>query len=364
MADQQLQARIAAALTGVVNPRLGRDVISAGMVKDVAVSPDGEVHIAFALGADDPGTLVRDARRAVQAVDGVASVKVDVVPAGPPAGASQTPKATPPPTPRELPHLGRVIAVSSGKGGVGKSTVSVNLAAALAAKGHRVGVMDGDIYGPNMPRMFGVVGREPTISAERRILPLEAHGVKLISLGSLVARDVATIWRGPIITKIIQQFLADVDWGQLDYFIVDLPPGTGDAQLSLVQNVQVSAGLIVTTPQENAVGDALRGAKMFEKVGVPLLGIVENMSYFIIPGTDRREYVFGQGGGRRLAEELGVPLLAEVPLATQVQEFGEAGTPVVLTAPDSPAGVALRAMAERVEVEVAARTIRLPIVAG
>jgi len=361
MADQQLQARIAAALTGVVNPRLGRDVISAGMVKDVAVSPDGEVHIAFALGADDPGTLVRDARRAVQAVDGVASVKVDVVPAGPPAGASPTPKATPPPTPRELPHLGRVIAVSSGKGGVGKSTVSVNLAAALAAKGHRVGVMDGDIYGPNMPRMFGVVGREPTISAERRILPLEAHGVKLISLGSLVARDVATIWRGPIITKIIQQFLADVDWGQLDYFIVDLPPGTGDAQLSLVQNVHVAAGVIVTTPQEVAVGDALRGAKMFEKVGVPLLGIVENMSYFLLP-TGQREYVFGKGGGARLAEELGVPLLAEVPLATRVQEMGEAGTPVVLTEPDSPAGVVLRAMADRIETEVAARAVKLPVV--
>ena len=361
MADlQQLKARVAAALTGIVNPRLGKDVISAGMVTDVAISDSGDVRIVFALGSDDPGTLVREARRAVQQVEGVASVKIDVL-AAPAAQAATTPKAVPAPTPRELPHLGRVIAVSSGKGGVGKSTVSVNLAAALAARGHRVGVMDGDIYGPNMPRMFGVVGREPTISPQKRILPLEAHGVKLMSLGSLVARDVATIWRGPIITKIIQQFLADVDWGQLDYFVVDLPPGTGDAQLSLVQNVHVAAGLIVTTPQEVAVGDALRGAKMFEKVGVPLLGIVENMSYFQLPSGER-EYVFGKGGGARLAEELGVPLLAEVPLATRVQEMGEAGTPVVLKEPQSPAGQALRAMAERVESEVASRVVQLPIV--
>lgn len=363
MADQQLKARVAAALTGVINPRLGKDVISAGMVTDVAISDGGDVHIVFALGADDPGTLVREARRAVQQVEGVTSVKVDVKAGKAEAGPGTTPKPSPAPTPRELPHLGRVIAVSSGKGGVGKSTVSVNLAAALAARGHRVGVMDGDIYGPNIPRMFGVVGQEPKVSAERRIQPLEAHGVKLMSLGSLVERDVATIWRGPIITKIIQQFLADVEWGQLDWFVVDLPPGTGDAQLSLVQNVHVAAGIIVTTPQEVAVGDALRGAKMFEKVGVPLLGIVENMSYFVIPGTDKREYVFGKGGGARLAGELGVPLLAEIPLATRVQEMGEAGTPVVLKEPDSPAGVALRRMAERVETEAVAKAVRLPIIA-
>ena len=363
MPDQQLQARVAAALTSIVNPRVGRDVISAGMVQDVAVSPEGDVRITFALAADDPGTLVRDARRAVQQVEGVTSVRVDVVGSkNAAAGGATTPKPTPAPTARELPHLGRVIAVSSGKGGVGKSTVSVNLSAALAARGHRVGVMDGDIYGPNIPRMFGVVGQEPRISAERRIMPLEAHGVKLMSLGSLVERDVATIWRGPIITKIIQQFLADVDWGQLDYFIVDLPPGTGDAQLSLVQNVHVAAGIIVTTPQEVAVGDALRGAKMFEKVGVPLLGIVENMSYFVVPGTSQREYVFGRGGGSRLAEELGVPLLAEVPLATRVQEMGEAGTPVVLKEPDSPAGQVLRALAEKVETEIAAKVVALPTV--
>jgi len=362
MTAQQLQARVAAALTGVVNPRVGRDVISAGMVTELEVADDGAVRMVFTLGSEDPGTLVREARRAVQQVEGVSAVKVDVRAAPVAAGAQPAAAPPAPPVARELPHLGRVIAVSSGKGGVGKSTVSVNLAAALAARGHRVGVMDGDIYGPNVPRMLGVVGQEPTITPQRRIAPLEAHGLKLMSLGSLVERDVATIWRGPIITKIIQQFLADVDWGQLDYFIVDLPPGTGDAQLSLVQNVHVAAGLIVTTPQEVAVGDALRGAKMFEKVGVPLLGIVENMSYFLVPGTGQREYVFGRGGGARLASELGVPLLAEVPLATRVQELGESGTPVVLAEPDSVPGIALRQMAERVEAEVAAHAVRLPIV--
>ena len=194
------------------------------------------------------------------------------------------------------------------------------------------------------------------------MIPPSSHGVKLMSMGFLLEGDQPVIWRGPMIQRTIQQFVGVVDWGNLDFLLVDLPPGTGDAQLSLVQNVHVAAGIIVTTPQEVAVGDALRGAKMFEKVGVPLLGIVENMSYFQVPGTGQREYVFGKGGGKRLADELGVPLLAEVPLATRVQEMGEAGTPVVLKEPDSPAGQALRAMAERVETEVAAKAVRLPLV--
>jgi len=346
MSRDTMTRGVADALTRVVNPRVGKDVIAAGMVGDIVVNEDGLVQFSFLLAKEDPAGLVREARKAVEAVDGVTSVKVDVrapAPAAPPG--ERAPKPVPPPTPRAMPHLGTVIAVSSGKGGVGKSTVTVNIAAGLAALGKRVGVLDGDIYGPNMPRMFGVVGQEPKV-IERRIQPLETHGVKVMSLGSLIERDVATIWRGPIITKIIQQFLSDVDWGQLDYLIVDLPPGTGDAQLSLVQNVQVAAGIIVTTPQEVAVGDALRGAKMFEKVGVPLVGIVENMSYFILPDGSRT-HIFGQGGGRRLAEELGVPLLAEVPLDQRVQEMGEAGTPVVLFHPDSPAGKALRSIAEQ-----------------
>jgi len=358
MTDQALEARVAAALTGIVNPRTGRDVIAGGQVGDIAVSPEGVVRVAFTLGADDPASLVREARRALQQVAGVTDARVDVKA----APAPPTPKTVPPPTPRALPNLGRVIAVSSGKGGVGKSTISVNLAVGLAARGHRVGLMDGDVYGPNIPRMLGVLGEEPTISGERRIQPLQAHGIRLISLGSLIERDAATIWRGPIITKIIQQFLADVDWGQLDYLVVDLPPGTGDAQLSLVQNVHVSGGIIVTTPQEVAVGDALRGAKMFEKVGVPVLGIVENMSGFVCPHCGERTDIFAAGGGRRLADELGVPLLGEVPIHAHVQLLGESGTPVVLAEPDAPTGRALRALAEHVEREVAARAVRLPTI--
>jgi len=365
--DQKLRARIGAALTGVVNPRTGKDVVSGGMVTDVQVDDAANVRITFVLSPDDPAALVRETRMAVQAVEGVASAKVDVRAAAPaPAtGAPQpTPKTVPPPTPRSFPNLGTVVAISSGKGGVGKSTVSVNLAAALAAQGRRVGLMDADIYGPNLPRMLGLVGQEPVVSPARRILPLEAHGLKVMSVGNLIERDVATIWRGPIITKVIQQFLADVDWGQLDTFLVDLPPGTGDAQLSLVQSVRVTAGVIVTTPQEVSVGDALRGAKMFEKVGVPLLGIVENMSYFACPHCGERTDIFASGGGRRLAAELGVPLLGEIPLEARLQELAEAGTPIVLAEPASPAGAALLAMASSIRRALEEQSRRAPPDAG
>jgi ATP-binding protein involved in chromosome partitioning len=357
-----LKARVSEALAGVVNPRLGTDVAAAGMVDDLQVDDQGHVRVALLLANEDPATLVRAVRKAVEVIPGVASVRVDVRTPAPAPRA--TPKTAAPPTPKALPHLGTVLAVSSGKGGVGKSTVSVNLAAGLAARGQRVGLMDADVYGPNLPRMLGLVGEEPRISPQRRILPLEAHGVRVISLGNLIQRDVATIWRGPIVTKIIQQFLADVEWGQLDWLIVDLPPGTGDAQLSLVQSVHVAAGIIVTTPQEVAVGDALRGAKMFEKVGVPVLGIVENMSGFVCPHCGGPTDIFSRGGGRRLAEELGLPLLAEVPLQARVQELGETGTPVVLAEPDSPAGRALAELAAQVERLAAGAAVRLPIVAG
>src|SRR5687768_7985634 len=245
-----------------------------------------------------------------------------------------------------MPHLGRIIAISSGKGGVGKSTVSANLAVALAAAGRRVGLMDADVYGPNIPRMFGVSERPPVVGG--KIQPLEAHGVKLMSLGFLVERDAPAIWRGPIIMKIVQQFLRDVDWGQLDYFIVDLPPGTGDAQLSLVQSTQVSGAVIVTTPQEMAVGDALRGAKMFERVGVPVIGIVENMSGFTDPETGRTWQLFSAGGGQRLSDEIGAPLLASVPLQPGLAELADGGVPVIIGAPDSPAAEALHRVAREI----------------
>src|SRR5213075_2788938 len=256
-----------------------------------------------------------------------------------------------PPTPDELPHLGKVLAISSGKGGVGKSTVSANLAAALALEGHRVGLMDADIYGPNIPRMFGVTGK-PEVQGGK-IQPLEAHGVKLMSLGFIVERDAPAIWRGPIIMKIIGQFLRDVAWGELDYFLVDLPPGTGDAQLSLTQIVRLHGAIIVTTPQEMAVGDSLRGAKMFERVGVGVIGVVENMSYFVCPHCHEHSEVFLAGGGSRLAAELGVPLLGQIPLQAGMAELADRGEPIVIGQPESPAGLALRDLARTVVIRAA-----------
>jgi len=242
---------------------------------------------------------------------------------------------------------------------VGKSTVTANVAVALAQDGARVGVMDADIYGPNIPRMFGVFEKPPVVHG--KIQPLEAHGVKLMSLGFLVERDAPAIWRGPIIMKIVTQFLKDVDWGELDYFLVDLPPGTGDAQLSLVQATQVSGAIIVTTPQEMAVGDALRGAKMFERVGVPVIGVVENMSAFVDPETGHRLELFSSGGGQRLAEELGVPLLGSVPLQPRMAELADAGQPILVASPDSPAATRLRDIAGQLRLKTAGRSAALPI---
>src|SRR5687767_996156 len=255
----------------------------------------------------------------------------------------------PPQQPVSYPELGQVIAVSSGKGGVGKSTVAVNLAVALAKSGARVGLMDGDTYGPNIPRMMGVNSPPPVLN--EKIVPLEAHGVKVISLGFLIERDQPAIWRGPIVMKIVNQFLKDVAWGQLDYFIVDLPPGTGDAQLSLVQATHVRGAVIVTTPQEVAVGDALRGAKMFQRVNVPVLGIVENMSWFECPHCGKPSALFGQGGGERLAKELGLPLLGQVPLHPKVMEGGDRGEPIVVSDPQSSAARAITAIAERIRTQ-------------
>jgi ATP-binding protein involved in chromosome partitioning len=264
-----------------------------------------------------------------------------------------TPKPVPAPTPVAYPNLGKIIAVSSGKGGVGKSTVATNLAVALAKEGAKVGLMDADVYGPNIPGMLGVSG-EPYVQNER-IIPLEGYGVKVISIGLLVDRDQPAIWRGPIIMKIITQFLRDVAWGTLDYLIVDMPPGTGDAQLSLVQATQVHGAVIVTTPQDVSAGDALRGAKMFERVNVPVLGIVENMSYFECPHCGKPSSIFGSGGGQKLADELQLPLLTQIPLYPRVLEGGDTGRPIVVAEPESSAAQALTRLSGRVRETLARR---------
>ncbi|HEX9564463.1 MAG TPA: Mrp/NBP35 family ATP-binding protein [Gemmatimonadaceae bacterium] len=359
---QTLQERIASALGTVINPRTGRDVVASDMIHDVGTTLDGKVRLTMLIGAGDDAALVRDVRQAMGRVSGVTAVTIDVrdprereKPAAKTAVARALPvmddrPAAPRPSvppPVTYPGLGSIIAVSSGKGGVGKSTVAVNLAVTLAARGARVGLMDADVYGPNVPRMMGVNAPPPVV--DEKIMPLEAHGVRLISLGFLIERDQPAIWRGPIVMKIVTQFLRDVNWGGLDFLIVDMPPGTGDAQLSLVQATQVRGAIIVTTPQDVATGDALRGAKMFMRVGVPVLGIVENMSWFECPHCGKPTPIFGAGGGQRLADELELPLLGQIPLYPRVQEGGDSGIPIVVAEPASAAAKALAALAERVE---------------
>ncbi|PYP96121.1 MAG: chromosome partitioning protein [Gemmatimonadetes bacterium] len=373
MSEQAIKTDVEQMLGGITSPRHGRDLMSAGMVRDITVDAAGAVTFTFVLTREDPGSLARQARKAVESVPGVSAVKMNVVdsadgsaqPAARPSGGGR-PAAAPsppaPPTPDEMPSLGKVLAISSGKGGVGKSTVSANLAAALAQDGHRVALMDADIYGPNIPRMFGA-NAKPDVQGGK-IQPLEAHGVKLMSLGFIVERDAPAIWRGPIIMKIITQFLRDVAWGELDYFLVDLPPGTGDAQLSLTQIVRLHGAIIVTTPQEMAVGDSLRGAKMFERVGVGVVGIVENMSYFVCPDCHARSEIFLAGGGTRLAAELGVPLLGQIPLQAGMAELADRGEPIVVSQPDSPAGIALRELARTVATRTAGLAPALPISAA
>ena len=352
-----LQERLAESLSRLRNSRTGADLFSTQQVRDIATTTTGRVRLTLLLAEGDDPALAREVRDAVSHVEGVTDVQLDVrpLPSRPAPGAGRAlpvmeqapaaPARPPAPTPKHFPNLGRVIAISSGKGGVGKSTVAVNLAVALAKGGARVGLMDADIYGPNIPRMMGVSGAPPVV--REKIVPLEAHGVKLISLGMMIEPDQPAIWRGPIVMKIITQFLRDVTWGELDYFIVDLPPGTGDAQLSLVQATHVEGSLIVTTPQAVSTGDALRGAKMFQRVGVPVLGIIENMSYFQCPHCNAQTTIFGAGGGERLAKELDLPLLARIPLYGSVLEGGDTGKPIVLAEPDSVAGRALLDLGRR-----------------
>ncbi|PSQ90059.1 MAG: MRP family ATP-binding protein [Bacteroidetes bacterium QS_8_64_10] len=249
-----------------------------------------------------------------------------------------------------------MVAVASGKGGVGKSTVAANLAVGLAEQGYSVGLLDSDIYGPSIPTMFGVENKKPRVNQNKQIVPLEAHGVRLLSMGFLVDQEKAVIWRGPMVTNALRQFLNDAAWGELEYLILDLPPGTGDAQLTIVQTVPLTGAVIVSTPQDVALADARKGVKMFEKVDVPVLGMVENMSYFTPPDLpDRKYYLFGRGGAKRLAQEMDVSFLGEVPIEQRVRESSDDGTPIVLDAPESASAEALAQMAERTDEQVAIR---------
>jgi ATP-binding protein involved in chromosome partitioning len=255
--------------------------------------------------------------------------------------------------PNLLPDVKHIIAVSSGKGGVGKSTVAANLAVALAASGAKVGLIDADIYGPNIPRMLGV--RTPPEQKDGKLLPAESHGVKLISMAFFVPEDTAIVWRGPMVHTAIQQFFRDVVWGELDYLLIDLPPGTGDAQLSISQLVTLAGVITVTTPQEVALHDVRKGMTMFQKVNVPLLGIVENMSYYVCGHCGERTEIFSHGGGERAAEKLGVPFLGHIPIDPAIRAGGDEGMPIVIAQPDSPLAKAFMAMAEKIAATLKAQ---------
>ncbi|UCC85284.1 MAG: Mrp/NBP35 family ATP-binding protein [Gemmatimonadota bacterium] len=359
MADErELVKQVAMALRSIVDPATGRDIVASGSVEELKAGGPGEVDFVLLTGPDDPAGLAEQARAVAESVDGVEIVRMEVraggsrggrkLPVmGQAGGGGREPAATPAsPTPDTVPGVERVIAVSSGTGGVGKSTVAANLAVALAKRGARVGLMDADVYGPNIPIMFGVYSR-PGITADEKVVPIESHGVKLMSIGFLLDEDTPAIWRGPIVMGIIRQFLQQVEWGELDYLIVDMPPGTGDAQLSLVQLAKVDGAVLVTTPQGVATADVLKGIKMFERVEVPVLGLVENMSGFLCPHCGERTDVFGRGGGSKLAATAGVPFLGEIPLGAAVVEASDSGQPTVASAPDSPEAQAFMELAEK-----------------
>ncbi len=338
------QADIQTALKAVKYPGFSRDIVSFGLVKEISVT-GGSVSVAMQLTSPNPDAarqIKTEAEQVIRQLPGASQVTVEVHQ----PGAGQPAPGNPFAHQTQVPGVKRVVAVASGKGGVGKSTCSANLACALQYLGARVGLLDCDIYGPSIPLMMGVYER-PTVSAEERLVPPMAHGVKVMSIGLLLNDDQPVIWRGPMITKTIQQFLLAVEWGELDFLLVDLPPGTGDAQLSLCQTVPLDGGVVITTPQEASLGVVRKGIAMFNKVNVPILGIVENMSYFTAPNGERVE-IFGHGGGQAEAARQNVPFLGEVPIFTEIREAGDRGTPIVVSAPNHPAGKAFIQVAETV----------------
>ncbi|HXR03671.1 MAG TPA: Mrp/NBP35 family ATP-binding protein [Verrucomicrobiae bacterium] len=328
------QEDIKSALQAVKYPGYSRDIVSFGLVKDISVA-NGAVSVSLHLTSPNPDAaqqIKTEAERILKKLPGVSRVQVEVLQPVAGQGAPGSPFANP----SKISGVKRVVAVASGKGGVGKSTVSVNLACGLTHLGARVGLLDCDIYGPSIPLMMGVHER-PTVSEDERLVPPTGHGVKVMSIGLLLTDEQPVIWRGPMIAKTIQQFLFAVEWGELDWLLVDLPPGTGDAQLSLCQTVPLDGGVVVTTPQAASLGVVRKGIAMFNKVNVPILGIVENMSYFTAPNGERVD-IFGHGGGREEAARQNLAFLGEVPIFTEIREAGDQGVPVVVSAPNHPAG--------------------------
>ena len=337
------EEQIREALKQVKFPGFNRDIVSFGIVKSIAIGDEITVALhVVTRDANIPAQIEHDASAALKSFG---KVKVAMTAQQPPS-QGQMPMAgqTAAPARPGIPGVKTVIAVASGKGGVGKSTVAVNLACALNQLGKRIGLMDADIYGPSIPKMMGASG-QPTITDEK-LDPVENFGLKMMSMALLLEANAAVIWRGPMIMKAIQQFTLAVNWGELDTLVVDMPPGTGDAQLSLVQTIALDGGVIVTTPQDVALEVARRGIQMFEKVNVKILGIIENMSYYVCPHCHEHDDVFGHGGGKQEAERLEVPFLGEIPLFTGIRICSDKGLPVVLAAPDSEPAKAFRRCAE------------------
>src|SRR5213083_459466 len=359
------------ALRGIKDPESQKDIVALGLVRDVAVE-GGAVSFTLAFAAQPPQTKVMIhsmASKLVGRLPGVSKVSAKMGGGAAAAahphqhGAQGHPQAAAPAAPQRpadmIPEVKHTIAVSSGKGGVGKSTVAVNLALALAEAGAHVGIIDADVYGPDLPLMLGTRGRPGMF--DNRIIPVEAHGLKVMSIGLLVGDKEPLVWRGPMIHTFIQQMLRDVLWGPLDYLVFDMPPGTGDAQLSLSQIIPLSGVVMVTTPQEVALLDVRKAIGMFQKLNVPILGIVENMSYFLAPDTGHRYAIFGEGGGQRLVTEYGVPLLAQVQLDPETRLAGDEGTPITLRRPDSPQAGIFRELAAAVRRRVDELAVLRPL---
>lgn len=344
--------QVTSALSNVIDPDLGKDLITLNMVEDIHI--DGK-NVSFTVNLTTPACPLKEEikRACINAVKHLVDPEADVEP-----NMSSKVQQSPPLEKDErdtLAGVKNIIAVASGKGGVGKSTVSVNLAVALARKGAKVGIVDTDIYGPSIPTMFNVRER-PNINTRRKLIPLEKYGVKLLSMGLLVDQDQAVVWRGPMVSSAVKQFLGEAEWGDLDYLIMDLPPGTGDIQLTIVQTVPLTGAVIVSTPQDVALDDARKGVAMFQKVNVPVLGIVENMAYFVPPDIpDKKYYIFGRDGAKNLAEKLEVPFLGEVPLEQSLREGGDTGVPGTSNEELTPASLALDEIAGKVAQQVSIR---------
>ena len=346
MANKKIdKEKVVSVLKEVKHPGFSRDIMSLGLVKEINVDGDKiGLTLLYTTQSDaEKAQIEKETREAISSrLEGVAEVIIEGQSGG---GGAQPKVRTGMPNKKGVPGVEHIIAVSSGKGGVGKSTVSVNIALALSEKGLNVGIMDADIYGPNIPMMIGTKGH-PTQS-NQQIVPLISHNVKVISMGFLLPADESpVIWRGPLVSQAVQQLLYQVAWAPLDYLIVDMPPGTGDAQLTLTQSVLLAGGVIVTTPQDVALLDSTKGVKMFETVNTPILGIVENMSFFLCPHCGERTEIFSHGGARKAADKLGVPFLGEVSLDPEIREGGDSGKPIMVANPDSPQSEAFRKITE------------------